>query len=182
MKIYTKTGDGGETSLFGGQRVGKEHARIKAYGTVDELNAFIGLARASSPPREIDDILARVQDELFTLGADLATPVDKEKTRVPRISGADAARLEAAIDDADVQLKPLRAFVLPGGSALSSQLHVARTVCRRAERAVIALKRNEQVSDACVVYLNRLSDLLFILARLANLRAGVEEPEWKPGK
>lgn len=180
MKIYTKTGDKGESSLFGGRRVRKDHLRLESYGTIDELNASIGVIRASSPGEEIDKILADLQDELFILGADLATPEAESQRSVPRISAKDAADLEAVIDTLEPKLKPLQKFIHPGGSPVAAHVHVARTICRRAERCVVRLSGQEAVSEACIVYLNRLSDLLFMLARYANHQAGVAEPEWNP--
>jgi len=179
-RIYTKTGDKGESSLFGGRRVRKDHLRLESYGTIDELNAAIGVIRASGPGDEIDEILADLQDELFILGADLATPEAESARSVPRISMDDTQKLEAAIDRVEPHLKQLQKFIHPGGSGVAAQLHVARTVCRRAERCVVRLSGQEAVSEACIVYLNRLSDLLFILARYANHLAGVAEPEWNP--
>src|SRR4051812_12281799 len=174
MKIYTKTGDDGETGLFGGPRVGKDHPRIEAYGTVDELNAVLGLVRTASPPAEIDSLLARVQNELFDLGAELATP-DPKSRGTNLIDSERIQALEAAIDQFEIGLEPLKTFILPGGTSAAAWLHLARTVCRRAERLVVALSRDshENVSNATVIYLNRLSDLLFVLARAANHLAGV---------
>lgn len=180
MKIYTRTGDRGDTSLFGGQRVPKDALRIEAYGTVDELNSVLGIVRADNKEPEIDGILDDIQRELFDLGADLATPRSANTKLVKRIQPRDAQRLEKLIDRLDAQLKPLKTFILPGGSPVASRLHFARTVCRRAERAVVRLSRNEDIGEDVTVYLNRLSDLLFVLARYANLRAGVPETTWKP--
>ena len=178
MKIYTKTGDDGTTGLFGGARVKKASARVEAYGTVDELNATIGIARAAKLDPFADGVLARVQVDLFTLGAELACVPGKEaKLAMAFIDADDAARLEHAIDDAERELPPLKTFVLPGGSAQAAALHLARTVCRRAERGVLAMDDAPARSDV-VIYLNRLSDLLFTLARHANLKAGVEDVPW----
>jgi len=181
MKIYTKTGDGGKTGLFGGGRVGKDHPRVEAYGDVDELNATLGLARAAEVMPRIDEVLVPIQRDLFAIGALLATP-DREKMRQhlekARVDDERIAQLERAIDDADAELEPLRAFVLPGGTPKAAALHVARTVCRRAERRVIRLQGDEEIPQLVVVYLNRLSDLLFTLARLANKRAGAGEVTW----
>jgi cob(I)alamin adenosyltransferase len=181
LKIYTKTGDDGDTGLFGGGRVPKDHPRVTAYGEVDELNAVIGQARSVEMMPRIDEVLAPLQRDLFALGAMLATP-DLEKMREQlekaRISDARIAQLEQAIDDGDRELEPLRAFILPGGTAKAAALHVARTVCRRAERAVIHLQRDTEVPQIVIVYLNRLSDLLFVLARVANKRAGAGEVTW----
>lgn len=181
LKIYTKTGDDGDTGLFGGGRVGKDHPRVTAYGEVDELNAVIGWARSTEMMPRIDEVLAPVQRDLFAIGALLATPdADKmsEQLEKARISDARIAQMEQAIDDGEQELEPLKAFILPGGTAKAAALHVARTVCRRAERAVITLQRDTTVPPIVVVYLNRLSDLLFVLARVANRRAGAGEVTW----
>ena len=180
-KIYTKTGDRGDTGLFGGGRVGKDHPRVEAYGDVDELNAAIGLARSIELMPRIDEVLVPVQRDLFGLGALLATPdLDKmhQQLAKARIDEARIAQLEHAIDDGDRELEPLRAFILPGGTPKSAALHVARTVCRRAERRVVHLQHEVEIPPIVVVYLNRLSDLLFTLARLANARAGAGEVTW----
>ncbi|MBL8605307.1 MAG: cob(I)yrinic acid a,c-diamide adenosyltransferase [Myxococcales bacterium] len=183
MKIYTRTGDTGETGLFGGLRVSKASDRVSTYGTLDELNACVGVARAAGLAPEIDAVLATVQSELFTLGAELATAPGKEdKLGIARLDEASVAALEAAIDAADAALPPLKTFVLPGGSAGAAALHLARTVCRRAERELVALMAHEPVRLVLVHYLNRLSDLLFTQARLANLRAGVDDVPWAPRK
>lgn len=179
MKIYTKTGDRGDTSLFGGQRVPKDALRIEAYGTVDELNSVLGIVRADNKEKEIDEILGHVQNDLFVLGADLATPRASNTKQITRVEPKDAARLEKVIDRLEVKLKPLKTFILPGGSPVAARLHFARTVCRRAERAVVRLSRNEDIGEDIMVYLNRLSDLLFVLARYANLCAGIPETAWK---
>jgi cob(I)alamin adenosyltransferase len=181
LKIYTKTGDDGDTGLFGGGRVTKDHPRVAAYGEVDELNAVIGMARSVEMMPRIDEVLAPVQRDLFALGALLATPdLDKMKEQLEkaRISEARVAQMEQAIDDGEAELEPLKAFILPGGTPKAAALHVARTVCRRAERAVITLQRDTEVPQMVVVYLNRLSDLLFVLARVANKRAGAGEVTW----
>jgi cob(I)alamin adenosyltransferase len=181
MKIYTKTGDSGETGLFGGGRVSKDHARVEAYGDVDELNAFLGVARAAELMPQIDETLVAVQRDLFSIGALLATP-DREKMQQhltkARISNDRIIELEHAIDACDRELEPLKAFILPGGTQKAAALHTARTVCRRAERRVIHLQREVDIPQIVVVYLNRLSDLLFTLARLANTRAGAGEVTW----
>ena len=174
MKIYTRTGDSGETSLFGGSRVRKDDPRIDAYGTIDELNSFIGTARAAWPGSPIDSELESIQSDLFDVGAQLAAPGND------RFTGARAdraAQLESAIDDMERDLPPLKNFILPGGSAAASQLHVARTVCRRAERLVVSL--HDAGLEATIVYLNRLSDYLFVAARFANARLGVDDVTWK---
>ncbi|MGH7664254.1 MAG: cob(I)yrinic acid a,c-diamide adenosyltransferase [Gemmatimonadaceae bacterium] len=180
-KIYTKTGDGGDTGLFGGGRVSKDELRVAAYGDVDELNAHIGLVRSIEMMPRIDEVLVPVQRDLFGLGALLATP-DREKMREQlekaRIDDDRVRQLERAIDDCERELEPLKAFILPGGTPKSAALHVARTVCRRAERSVIRLRRSEEVPAIIIAYLNRLSDMLFVLARVANVRAGAGEVTW----
>jgi cob(I)alamin adenosyltransferase len=180
MKIYTRTGDKGDTGLFGGGRVPKSHPRVEAYGDVDELNASIGLARAIELMPRIDEVLVPLQRDLFAIGAQLATPDrDKMKKQLEKANIDDRriTELERAIDDGDAELEPLKSFILPGGTPKAAALHVARTVCRRAERRVIALQ-DEEIPPIVVVYLNRLSDLLFTLARVANRRAGAGEVTW----
>jgi cob(I)alamin adenosyltransferase len=181
MKIYTKTGDAGETGLFGGGRVPKNDPRVEAYGDVDELNAVLGMVRAVEVMPRIDEVLVPVQRDLFAIGALLATP-NLEKMRQhlekARIDAARIEELERAIDDCDRELEPLRAFILPGGTPKSAALHVARTVCRRAERRIVALQEGTEIPNLVIIYLNRLSDLLFTLARLANKRAGAGEVTW----
>jgi cob(I)alamin adenosyltransferase len=181
MKIYTRTGDQGETGLFGGGRVRKDHARVAAYGDVDELNAVLGVARAAGPGAAFDPLLETVQRDLFSLGGYLATP-DPEKVAAAlakaEIPSTRIAEFEAAMDAADTELPPLRAFVLPAGTPQSAALHHARTVCRRAERSVVHLAHIAPVPPVLIVYLNRLSDLLFTLARLANHRSGVADKIW----
>lgn len=180
MKLYTKTGDDGTTGLFGGGRVPKASARVAAYGTTDETNAAVGMARATPLDSAMDEVLARVQEDLFTLGAELAcVPGRENKLTMALLGDADIARLERAIDEADAVCPPLKSFVLPGGSPQAAALHVARTVCRRAERSVLAMDDTPARRDV-VVYLNRLSDLLFALARQANVIAGVPDVPWKP--
>jgi cob(I)alamin adenosyltransferase len=179
-KIYTRTGDTGETGLFGGGRVAKTHPRVEAYGDVDELNASIGLARAIELMPRVDEVLVPLQRDLFAIGALLATPDrDKMKKQLDkaRIDEGRIRELEQAIDDGDDELEPLKAFIVPGGTPKAAALHVARTVCRRAERRVIALE-SESIPPIVVIYLNRLSDLLFTLARVANKRAGAGEVTW----
>jgi cob(I)alamin adenosyltransferase len=183
LKIYTKTGDDGETGLFGGGRVSKDNLRVAAYGEVDEVNAALGLARALDPQEFADALLQRIQRDLFTIGAELATPdPDKLRKALARsgaaIAASDVTALEGAIDSQEARLEPLKNFILPGGTPKSATLHLARTVCRRAERAVVALARDEQVSPAILQYLNRLSDLLFVLARAANAHAGRPDVKW----
>jgi cob(I)alamin adenosyltransferase len=182
VPIYTGGGDGGETGLFGGGRVSKDDIRVEAYGAVDELNAFLGLARTSGLPKDLDVLVARLQDELFVLGADLATPSDSTARgdRVVRLREGAAQALEPEIDRLDARLPPLRTFILPGGSPAGAALHLARTVCRRAERRLVTLARKEKVSPGTIVYLNRLSDLLFVMARSANAQAGIPEAPWNP--
>lgn len=183
MRLYTKTGDDGTTGLFGGTRVGKDHDRVEAYGTVDELNAVLGLVRATEPPRELDEILEAVQNDLFAVGAELACAPGREARLACRpVDGPEIAALEAAIDRAEDALPALRNFVLPGGSATAAALHHARTVCRRAERRVLRAGRAEHLRSELVVYLNRLSDLLFALARRANQLAGRPDVLWEPRK
>ena len=181
MKIYTKTGDDGSTGLFGGGRVLKSHLRVEAYGAVDELNSHLGLLRAVNRDRNVDAQLARIQSELFNLGADLATPVGwKTDSVVHRIEPADVTWLEEAIDRYDAGMPQLQSFILPGGDPVAAATHVARSVCRRAERAAVALTAGETLSEGVIVYLNRLSDFLFTLARAINHRAGVVEEPWTP--
>jgi cob(I)alamin adenosyltransferase len=183
MKIYTKTGDTGDTSLFDGTRVRKDDARVDAYGEVDELNAWIGLARASQPgaaPLDpvLDEAIVRIQRDLFAVGAQLADPGEKLATRVTKavIAEADVERLEQLIDRLEGELPPLRRFILAGGTPAGAALHVARTVCRRAERRMVALR--PPIDPVLVRYVNRLSDLLFVIARVVNHRGGVPETEW----
>ncbi len=178
MKLYTRTGDAGETALFDGTRVRKNDERVDAYGEVDELNAWIGLVRASDGAGPLDAALVQIQRDVFALGAQLADPADKIASRVTKaaLTDADVARLETLIDQFESELPPLRRFILAGGTPAGSALHVARTVCRRAERRIVAL---EPPVDAVLLrYVNRLSDLFFVLARIVNHRAGVPETEW----
>ncbi len=176
MKIYTRTGDAGDTGLFGGARVRKDAPRVEAYGTVDELNASIGMARAVQVPSVLDPVLRTLQDELFCLGAELATqPGHEDRLSVPRITSTHVQALEEEIDRHQKELPELRTFILPGGSPAGAALHVARTVCRRAERRTLAL---DDVRPELVTYLNRLSDLLFVLARRACHLAETEETPW----
>jgi cob(I)alamin adenosyltransferase len=181
MKIYTRTGDQGDTGLFGGGRVRKHHPRVAAYGDIDELNSVIGLARASEPTSLFDDLLVSIQRDLFSLGGHLATPDPDKVRKALEKADLDAGRIaefEHAIDQADGELPPLKAFVLPAGPPKATALHLARTVCRRAERSVVALAEESPVPELFLVYLNRLSDLLFTLARLANHRAGMGDVTW----
>ncbi len=182
MKIYTKTGDDGTTGLFGGGRVRKASARVEAYGTVDELNAALGVVRAAKVEEHTDNILAHVQIDLFALGAELACVPGKEaKLGMPLLDGEDIARLERAIDSVEETIMPLQTFVLPAGSSQAAALHLARTVCRRAERAVLRTD-DAAVRPELIVYLNRLSDLLFVLARRENAAAHVADVPWVPRK
>lgn len=178
MKIYTKTGDRGDTGLFGGPRVRKDDPRIEAYGTVDELNAVLGLIRCEPLEASLDALLASIQNELFDLGAELATP-DPQRLGTHTIAAPHIGRLEAAIDQHEAHLEPLKAFILPGGTRAAALLHVARTVCRRAERRLVTLADREAISADLIIYLNRLSDLLFVLARSANRAAGLADVPWK---
>ncbi len=181
MKIYTKSGDGGETGLFGGGRVRKSDERVEAYGEVDEANAALGVAREACADPEITAELARIQDELFCVGAELASPHGvKARAAVPPLQARWATRLEEAMDRWDRELPVLHQFVLPGGTRAAAALHLARGVVRRAERRVVALAAHAEVDATALVYLNRLSDLLFVAARLANHRAGQAELHWDP--
>jgi cob(I)alamin adenosyltransferase len=180
MKIYTKSGDKGETSLFGGGRVSKNNLRIKAYGTVDELNSILGLAASFTDDKKLAEEIKNLQNQLFILGSDLATPLDKNKVKIQRVSDMEITFLESRIDFYDEKLPELRNFILPGGSNSASYLHFARTVCRRAEREIVALAEKEEIGIDVVKYINRLSDLLFMLARFANIVSGTSEIEWKP--
>lgn len=182
MKTYTRSGDEGETSLFGGQRVSKADIRVSAIGTVDELNATIGLAESLVGEPEISEQLRQLQSRLFDLGADLATPqagtLEHTQAHVPRVHDAWVIELEEAIDAAEGGLDPLSSFILPGGTPGAAALHMARTVCRRAERQVVALSQQEEINPAVLIFLNRLSDLLFVLARLVNQQGGQAEILW----
>lgn len=181
MKIYTKTGDTGQTGLIGGRRVSKADLRIDTYGTVDELNAWIGLLRDQATNGERRELLKEIQDRLFTVGAELATDPDKApKQAIPSIVAADVTLLETSMDTMDDTLPELRAFVLPGGHPAVSFCHVARTVCRRAERLVISLHKTAPVDPLVIQYLNRLSDYLFVLSRKMAQELSVDEVEWKP--
>jgi cob(I)alamin adenosyltransferase len=179
VKIYTRTGDSGETGLFDGTRVPKSDARVDAYGEIDELNAVLGVARAAGVDPEIDEMLVRLQRDLFALGARLADPARRIADRVTKatLTSEDVTRLESWIDRLEEELPPLRRFILPGGSTPGAMLHLARTVCRRAERRIVGLGR-DAVDPVLVTYVNRLSDLLFVVARVVNTRAGVSETPW----
>lgn len=189
MKVYTKTGDKGTTALFGGTRVPKDHIRIESYGTVDELNSWIGLIRDQDFPQLYKDVLVRIQDRLFTVGALLATPPEKEvlkngerRLKNLGISEDDIELLEREIDRMEEQLPPMTHFVLPGGHTIVSYCHVARCVCRRAERLSVQLGHSEPVEELVLKYLNRLSDYLFVLARMLSAELGAEEVKWIPDK
>ncbi len=179
MKIYTKTGDAGETGLYAGGRVAKDHPRIEAFGTVDELNAALGYARSADLPPEVSEIVRQAQNQLFTLGAELATP--KADAKIPRVQPAAIEILEQAIDALETHLPPLTQFILPGGTSAASLLHVARGICRRAERRVVTLaaEPNENISPLIVQYLNRLGDYLFVAARYTNHVAGEKDVPWE---
>jgi len=179
VKIYTRSGDEGKTALFGGRRVGKDSARIEAYGTVDELNAFLGYACSRAENDEIRSHLTDIQHELFLLGSDLATPIDSKNVNVTRIDESNVQRLEALIDALEAQLQPIRYFILPGGTETASRLHVCRTVSRRTERCIVQLSTIEEINELDIKYINRLSDLLFVLARYANHIAGQQDVRWK---
>ncbi len=181
MKIYTKTGDAGDTGLFGGPRVSKHDLRVEAYGSVDELNATLGGLRERDRDPELEALLAAIQAQLFSVGAELATPAGaRARTALPGVPAAWTTQLEEAIDRFEEELPPLHHFILPGGAPLAADLHRARAVCRRAERRVVALHQREPVGAEILAYLNRLSDFLFVAARLANHRARVTETVWDP--
>ena len=179
MKIYTKKGDGGETSLFGGQKVPKSSNRIASYGTVDEVNSIIGLALSHPHSEKTGTLLNQVQHQLFVLGSDLATPASRE-VRIDRISEKETSFLEEAIDELETHLPPLKNFILPGGSSAGAAIHLARTVCRRAERLTVECAESEEISAESIKYLNRLSDFLFVLARFENHQSGTEDTPWIP--
>ena len=185
IRIYTRTGDQGETGLFGGERVQKDDLRVEAYGATDELNSYLGLSRTACHDADLLQLLDKIQHDIFCLGADLATPernaeIEKPLKAVARVTPKYAARLEQEIDRLQAELPPLAAFILPGGVPMAGHLHVARTVCRRAERRCITLAGVEKVNPEIVRYLNRLSDLLYVMARVANHRAGIPDVPWKP--
>jgi len=177
-RIYTGTGDKGETGLVGGTRVSKDSLRVDAYGSVDELNSVLGIARAFLKDRELDDLLAELQKDLFVVGADLASTSDHQQRDVPRITAEKIASMEQTIDRFEAELSPLKAFILPGGGVAGSILHNARTVARRAERRVVTLSKAESINERMVPYMNRLSDLLFVMARVANHRENKGDIEW----
>jgi cob(I)alamin adenosyltransferase len=181
MRIYTRTGDDGQTGLFGGGRVSKDDPRVEAYGAVDELNSFLGWVLSSGVDGAVSEELLRVQADLFTIGAQLATPEERSRGNKPRVPELDAGRIPALehwIDVLEQSLPELRTFILPGGTPPAAALHVARTVCRRAERRVVALAAVEQIKPDLIVYLNRLSDALFVAARFVNHRAGASDEPW----
>ena len=188
MKIYTKTGDKGETSLYGGTRVSKAAARVESYGTLDELNAFIGLAKAEISDEKVLNQLQKIQFDLFTVGSEAATPTDKlilanGKNRLDlMISEEEISELEHWMDDLDAELEPLQFFILPSGGKAAACIHVCRTVCRRAERAMVHLNETEEVRPELIKYLNRLSDYLFILARYISKISGEKEDFWNPSE
>jgi cob(I)alamin adenosyltransferase len=196
MKLYTRSGDDGTTGLFGGGRVSKDHPRVEAYGTVDELNAAIGLAAAEiararetagGEAAKLFDLLAQIfsdlQSRLFDIGADLATPEgSKQEAKILRISDEQVAEVEKWIDEIDAGNAPMKSFVMPGGTELAARLHLARTICRRAERAMIHLRNSEPVSGGAIIYMNRVSDMLFAMARRANKEAGIVDVPWTPAK
>ncbi len=181
MKIYTKGGDKGETGLFGGDRVPKNSARIEAYGTIDELNSFIGLAITEVKSGEIKDLLTTIQNQLFTVGSDLATPINDKTSKydIPRVEESFFKNAEDQIDKFETQLKPLEHFILPGGTKSAAILNICRTVCRRAERRVVALKTAEKINENIIIFLNRLSDLFFVLSRFENMISGIPDVIWK---
>jgi cob(I)alamin adenosyltransferase len=180
MKIYTKKGDSGETSLFGGQRVSKSSKRIETYGTVDELNSVLGVALSHGVEPRTQELLDKIQIQLFVLGSDLATPPSK-KIKIDRIGTTEIEFLEESIDELEESLEPLTSFILPGGSSAGATLHVGRTVCRRAERLTVDCAKSDEISESAIKYLNRLSDFLFVLARFENKKSGNEETKWLPG-
>ena len=182
MKIYTKTGDSGETGLFGGERISKSSLRIEAYGTVDELNSFIGLAITEVKDAEVKDLLEKIQNQLFIVGSDLAAP-DNQKNKkhvIPRVTSEFYLEAELSIDNFEEKLEELKNFILPGGSKAAAILHVCRTVCRRAERAVVELNKTVNTGENILIYLNRLSDLFFVLARYENFVSNIPDTKWKP--
>ncbi len=179
-KIYTKTGDNGTTALFGGTRVSKDHLRIDAYGTVDEVNTVLGMALSHNPPQPLDEDVFNLSTMLFIVGADLATPlVPPPKYAIPRVEAQHVQWLEDRIDEYEQELEPLQNFILPSGTQIAALLHFARTVCRRAERCSVALAHNEDIGTYITTFLNRCSDYLFVAARLANARAGVQDVKWR---
>ena len=182
MKIYTKGGDKGETGLYGGERISKDSLRIETYGTVDELNSFVGLTLSEVSDSEIKKLLKQIQNTLFVLGSDLSTP-DNEKNKahqIPRITRSNYEEIEREIDKFDARLDELRNFILPGGSKGAALFHICRTVCRRVERRVVSLKNKVNLNPDIIILLNRLSDLFFVLARYENKISGTEDVKWQP--
>ncbi len=182
MKIYTKTGDKGETGLFGGERVSKDSIRISAYGTIDELNSFIGYTITETKDKSVKDILLKIQNYLFTIGSDLATPETENNTKlnIQRTPELFYKEIEKMIDHYDAQLEELKNFILPGGSKCASLLHICRTICRRAEREVVALKNLVKIGNNIIIFLNRLSDLFFVLSRFENKVSNHRDTIWNP--
>lgn len=178
MKIYTKTGDKGTTALFGGKRVSKDDTRVEAYGDIDELNAILGVCLADLKHDDLRSLLIQIQNDLFAVGAQLANPSKKKQKEKSRFTGEKIEYLETSIDRYEEELPPMKDFILPGGHTSSARLHFARTLCRRAERQMVHLMRTEEVDPLILVYLNRLSDLLFVLARVTNKRAGLHDTPW----
>ena len=179
-RIYTRTGDKGETGLVGGARVSKDSLRVEAYGNVDELNSILGIARAFLNDKELNDLLGELQSDLFVVGADLASTPGAQQRNIPRISKEKIAAMEKAIDKFEAELSPLNYFILPGGGVVGSLLHNARTVARRAERRIVTLSKTEPINEQLIPYMNRLSDLLFVMARVTNRRENKAETEWHP--
>ena len=180
MKIYTKTGDFGNTSLFGGKRVDKDNQRIEAYGTLDELNSVIGLILVEKVNEKTRKILTILQQSLFVIGSELATPSDVQSKAIRPLTNEEIKLLENYIDEIDADLPPLKNFIIPGGTKAASLLHFARTVCRRAERRIVEIDKSENISKNIIAYMNRLSDLLFVIARFENHVTSTPETEWKP--
>jgi len=180
MKIYTKTGDSGQTGLFGGKRVEKNNRRIEAYGTIDELNSIVGLVLCEKVESKTKTVLTSIQNSLFIIGSELATPSDVKSSAIQSISENEIQNIEKYIDDLDDELTPLKNFILPGGCKSAAILHFARTVCRRAERRIVDINSNEEVNSNIIKYINRVSDLLFVLARYENQKKSTSEIEWKP--
>jgi len=179
-KIYTRTGDKGETGLVGGGRISKDSLRVEAYGNVDELNSVLGIVRAVQNDHELDTLLAKLQSDLFIAGSDLASVSGDEQRGLPRISKEKVVEMEKTIDKYDAELPPLKSFILPGGGLTGSILHNARTIARRAERNIVSLSKTTTINDQMIPYMNRLSDLLFILARVVNRRENKVDVEWHP--
>ncbi len=179
MKIYTKSGDKGKTSLFGGERVEKNNPRLEAYGTIDELNSILGFVIANELHSKTKNIILNIQNNLFVIGAELATPSNVKSKSIKSIQSDEIKNIEDYIDEIELELKPLSSFILPGGSKSASLLHMARTVCRRAERRIIEVDLEEKINPDIIVYINRISDLLFVLARFENHISSTPEIEWK---